>query len=71
MKKISLLIIVSFFITTLFSQTTFQRTYGTSSEDVMLGLGEASDGGFVMMGRSNNNLYLVKKVKSINKYLKK
>ncbi|HRG54284.1 MAG TPA: PKD domain-containing protein [Bacteroidia bacterium] len=60
MKKISLLIIVSFFITTLFSQTTFQRTYGTSSEDVMLGLGEASDGGFVMMGRSNNNLYLVK-----------
>jgi len=60
MKKISLLVIVSFYITTLCSQTIFQRTYGTSSEDAMLGLGEASDGGFVMMGRSNNNLYLVK-----------
>lgn len=60
MKKIRLFVLFSFYITTLCSQTTFQRTYGTSSEDAMLGLGAASDGGFAMMGRSNNNLYLVK-----------
>src|ERR1041384_6844734 len=66
MKNYILLVVLSLTITCAFGQATFQKRYGGYKDEIMTGLTDTYDGGYVMSGGSmsfgdtTGDIYLLK-----------